>query len=69
MSLKALHLFLITLATLALLGVSGWCFQQRSIGQEFAGDLTIASACAAAGVGLIVYGFYFLKKTRNVGLM
>ncbi len=69
MSLKAVHLFLITIATLALLGLSAWCFQQRSLGQDFPGDLTIAVACAVAGVGLIVYGVYFLKKTRNVSLL
>ena len=69
MSLKALHLFLISLATLAMLGISGWCFQQRSIGQEFPGDLAIGITCAAGGLGLIAYGMYFLKKTRGVGLM
>jgi hypothetical protein len=69
MSLKAVHLFLITIATLAMLGLSGWCFQQRSIGQEFPGDLAIACTCAVAGVGLMVYGVYFLKKTRNVSLL
>jgi len=69
MSLKTVHLFLISLATLAMLGISAWCFQQRSVGQEFPGDLAIALSCAAAGVGLIVYGIYFLKKTRNVSYL
>ena len=69
MSLKAVHLFLITIATLAMLGLSAWCFQQRSVGQEFPGDLAIGGTCAVAGVGLIVYGVYFLRKTRNVSLL
>lgn len=69
MSLKALHLFLITVASLALLGFSGWCFHQRSIGQEFAGDLAVGISCAGGGVGLIAYGIYFLRKTRNVSLL
>lgn len=69
MSLKAVHLFVITLATLAMLGIAGWCLQQRSIGQEFPGDLLIAITCAAAGLGLIIYGFFFLKKTRNMSYL
>lgn len=69
MSLKAVHLFLISIATLAMLGISAWCFQQRTVGQDFPGDLIIGGTCAAAGVGLLAYGVYFLKKTRNVSLL
>lgn len=69
MSLKAVHLFVITLATLALLGISGWCFQQRALGQNFTGDLAIALLCGVGGLGLLVYAFFFLRKTRHVSFL
>jgi multidrug transporter EmrE-like cation transporter len=69
MSLKAVHLFLISVATLTMLGFSAWCFAQRQAGQGFPGDLALAIVSGLAGLGLIAYGAYFLKKTRNVSLM
>jgi len=69
MSLKALHVFLITVATLTLLGFSAWCFQQRGGPAGFPGDLAIAVASLLGGLALVVYGIYFLKKLKNVSYL
>ena len=69
MSLRAVHLFVITLATLALLGMCAWCLHERAVGQEFPGLMPAAIACAAAGLTLIGYAVLFLRKTRGVSLL
>ena len=69
MSLKALHVFLITVATLTSLGFSAWCFQQHSGPAGFTGDLAIAIASALGGCALVVYGVYFLKKLKHVSYL
>jgi hypothetical protein len=56
MSLKAFHLVFITAATLLAFGFGGWLAKNF-----FAGG--------GAGIGLIVYECYFLKKTKDVGYL
>ena len=73
MSLKALHVFLITVATLTLLGFSAWCFQQRGGPAGFPGDLAIAGG-RIAEIGKVASrgnqdGIYFLKKLKNVSYL
>lgn len=59
MSLKAFHIFFITLAVLLSVGCSMWGF--------LLGNSPIfASACAVVGVGLVVYGILFVKKARGI---
>ena len=69
MSLKALHVFLITVATVASLGFSAWCFQQHGGPAGFPGDLVIAIASGVGGLALVVYGVYFLKKLKHVSYL
>jgi len=65
MSLKTFHLIFITAATLLAFGFGIWLVLnfKRDGG---AWNLVFAVLSFAAGVGLILYERYFLKKTRNV---
>jgi hypothetical protein len=61
MSLKAVHLIFVTLLTALSLGCAAWAFQ--------AGSVLWGAAGIVAAVLAIVYGFYFLKKLKNVGYL
>jgi hypothetical protein len=61
MSLKAVHLIFVTLLTGLAFGCAAWAFQ--------AGSVLWAVAGVAAGILVIVYGFYFLKKLKNVSYL
>jgi hypothetical protein len=61
MSLKAFHLVFVTLLTSLSFGCAAWAFQAGSVFWGMAG--------VVAGVLVIVYGIYFLKKLRNVSYL
>jgi len=61
MSLKAVHLVFVTLLTTLSFGCAGWAF---SSGHPLAGG-----AAAAAGVLVIIYGVYFLKKLKKISYL
>lgn len=69
MSLKALHLVFVTAATLLSFGFAAWCFHAYSAGEMAAGGLAFGIGSLLAGVGLIVYGRYFLRKLKNVSYL
>lgn len=66
MSLKAVHVFFITIATLIAAGFGVWSVQQYSA-TGVAGDLLLTILAIAAAISLPVYGVWFLKKMKNVG--
>ena len=66
MSLKAFHIFFISISALMCLGIAAW--RLAAYGQE-PGALVQALAAAAAGVGLVEYGRRFLKKTKELGYL
>ena len=68
MSLKAFHLFFISVSTILALGFAGWCFTQYRAdgGWAFAFAGLGAAACAA---GLVVYGRNFVKRLKGVGYL
>lgn len=68
MSLKAFHIFFITLSALMCLGVSGWNFSAWLAGGAVS-HLAAAAGWAAAAVALSVYGGRFLRKFRSLGYM
>jgi len=61
MSLKAFHLIFVTLLTTLSFGCAAWGF---AAGRPLFGMLGIA-----AGILVIVYGIYFLKKLKNVSYL
>ena len=59
MSLRAFHILFILLAILLAIGCAAWAFVN-----ETAFGFGVASCFVA--VGLLVYGIWFLKKTRRI---
>jgi hypothetical protein len=61
MSLKAFHLVFVTLLTTLSFGCAAWAF---AMGKPVFGALGIA-----AGILVIVYGIYFLRKLKNMSFL
>ncbi len=61
MSLKAFHLIFVTLLTGLSFGCAAWSFQSGSAVWGVTG--------IAAGILVIIYGIYFLKKLKNVSYL
>lgn len=59
MSLKAFHIFFIVLAILLAAGCAAWGFAN---GLAPAFGIT----CSALTLALVIYGVYFLKKSRKL---
>ena len=66
MSLKAVHVFFVTVATLIAAGFGLWSIQQYGATGS-AGDLLMTIRAVAAAIGLPIYGFWFLRKLKKVG--
>ncbi|MGA3266129.1 MAG: hypothetical protein ABSE16_04825 [Verrucomicrobiota bacterium] len=61
MSLKAVHLIFVTLLSALAFGCAGWAFA--------GGDVLFGGCAIAAGILVIVYGFYFLKKLKKISYL
>lgn len=61
MSLKTFHLIFVTLLTALSFGCAAWAF---AAGLPFYGGLGIA-----AGIVVIIYGVYFLRKLKKVSYL
>ena len=61
MSLKAVHLIFVTLLTALAFGFAGWAFA--------AGRLLTGLAGVGAGILVIDYGIYFLKKLKKISYL
>jgi len=66
MSLKAFHIFFITLAVLLCLGVAGWNGSAWMSGGS-ATHLAESIGWVIAGTALAIYGVRFLRKYRRLG--
>ncbi|MEM7350039.1 MAG: hypothetical protein AAF657_04480 [Acidobacteriota bacterium] len=66
MSLKAIHIFFVTVATLISGGFGAWAVQ-RYLTTGSAGDLVLTVLTLAMTLALPVYGVWFLKKMKKVG--
>lgn len=69
MSLKAFHLVFITAASALAFGFGVWELRAYWSPVGAWGDLAFGVGSVLAGVGLIVYERYFLKKLKNVGYL
>ena len=61
MSLKAFHLIFVTLLTALSFGVAVWAFNT--------GRPAFGVAGVAAGILVIIYGVYFLKKLKKISYL
>jgi hypothetical protein len=61
MSLKAFHLIFVTLLTTLSFGFSAWAF--------VAGHPLFGLAGIAAGILVVIYGIYFLKKLKKISYL
>ena len=66
MSLKAVHVFFITVATLIAAGFGVWSIQQYTATGS-GGDLLLTVLAVSAAISLPIYGVWFLKKMKKVG--
>jgi hypothetical protein len=69
MSLKAVHLVFVTALSALTFGVAVWKF--RDFGREggTTADLLFGFGGVLAGILVLVYGVYFLKKLRKVSFL
>ena len=58
MSLKAFHILFIALATALAAGCAWWAFAN--------GIVVFGSASAVTAVALLIYGIYFIRKSRRL---
>jgi hypothetical protein len=61
MSLKAFHLIFVTLLTTLSFGCAAWAFT--------AGRPVFGGVAVAAGILVIIYGVYFLKKLKKINYL
>ena len=69
MSLKAFHLIFITAASAMTFGCGIWALKNYWSPGGTLAELLGGLAAILGAVGLILYERYFLKKTKNVGLL
>ena len=69
MSLKAFHIFFVTVSSLLAFGFGGWSVKNYFGGSHAALDLAMGLGSIVIGIALIVYGRYFLKKLKNVSYL
>jgi len=69
MSLKAFHLIFITAASGLAFGCGVWQIRDYFSPRGQTMDLVFGVAALMAGVALIVYERYFLKKMKNVSYL
>lgn len=68
MSLKAFHIVFIIVSTLLAFGLAAWACVSYSHTSRLA-DLGLGIGSLLAGVALLFYGKYFLKKLKNISYL
>lgn len=61
MSLKAFHLIFVTLLTTLSFGFAAWAF--------VAGKIVFGALGVVAGILVVFYGIYFLKKLKKISYL
>jgi len=64
MSLKAFHVVFVTASALLAFGFAAWCFEAEP--EAGAGRLAAGAASVLAGLGLVFYEAWFVKKMRSL---
>ncbi|MCH7812905.1 MAG: hypothetical protein IID40_02675 [Planctomycetes bacterium] len=65
MSLKAFHVFFVALSVLLAAGFGGWALNEYR-NEGGVANLILGVTSLLGGIGLIVYGRWFLRKLRGV---
>lgn len=68
MSLKAFHIVFVVVSTLLAFGFAAWSFGQYRETRGLA-ELGFGVGSLVAGVSLIVYGRYVLKKLKHISYL
>ena len=68
MSLKAFHIVFVTASVLLAFGLAAWAFVNYAETRR-TNDLAAGIGSAVAGLGLLVYGRYFLRKLKNISYL
>ena len=69
MSLKAFHIFFVTISSALAFGFGGWSLKNYFGGEHAGLDLAMGIGSLLVGIALVVYGRYFLKKLKNVSYL
>ena len=71
MSLKAIHILFIVASTMLCFGFSAWAFWTHSNSEATGSqvNLVMGICSMAVGLGLLIYGRYFLKKLKDVSYL
>jgi hypothetical protein len=69
MSLKAIHILFITVSVLLTAGFGVWSMQNYFSPQGTRIDCIMGVTSLVAGVALLVYGRYFLKKLKHISYL
>jgi len=69
MSLKAFHVIFITASSALAFGFGVWELKEYFSAEGRALDLILGLGSFAAGIGLILYERYFLKKLKDVSYL
>ncbi len=69
MSLKAVHLFFVTVLTGFSILCTVWKLKDYSAPQGSVADLLFALGSILAGVGVVAYGRHFLKKLKDISYL
>lgn len=68
MSLKAFHIFFVTISTILCAGFGIWAVRASRVRHE--PGLAVAAALSLIGcVALVVYGRWFLKKLKGISYL
>lgn len=68
MGLKFFHVVFVVASVLLAGGVAAWAFGKASAG-DGGGWWALAAGGALAAVGLVAYGVWFLRKTKDMDYM
>lgn len=68
MSLKAFHIVFIIFSTLLAIAVGAWCIWVNLV-EGVPIYLVGAVAAFACAVGLVIYGFWFYRKMKRLGII
>lgn len=68
MSLKAFHIVFVIFSTMLALGIGAWCIWMNLVEGT---SVYVAGAIAsfACAVGLVIYGFWFYRKMKRLGII